>query len=151
MVERLSAIVTLLALTLAGCSSSPDGETVTLEGHVVDPQGQPVAGIQVGYYKRGLFASDRAAVSDSDGAWELELPKAFLAPPAGRIFFQDAKHRGMTMHRASELPEPVVFELPPPRPPEEEEGPQDEDPAQSATRAEAPEPAPPGPAPAEER
>ena len=63
-----------------------------------------------------MFASDRAGVSESDGAWEVEVPRAFMDPPAGRLFFQDAARRGLALHPADALPEPVVLELRPKQP-----------------------------------
>lgn len=113
----------LLLGGVAGCSSAPEGPVVTLSGHVVDGEGQPVAGIDVGYYKKGVFASDSAAVSESDGSWEFEVPEPFMAPPAGKVFFQHkGKKWAMAMHRADQLPEPVVLELAPEPRPEPREG-----------------------------
>ena len=108
----------LLALAGAGCSSSSEAPTVTLSGHVVDPAGQPLEGIDVGYYKKGVFASDSAAKTESDGSWEFEVPQPFMTPPAGKVFFQDkSKKWGLAMHRADEIPEPVALvPAPEPRP-----------------------------------
>jgi len=113
----------LLALACAGCSSTSEAPTVTLSGHVVDSAGAPLEGIDVGYYKKGVFASDSAVKTESDGSWEFEVPKPFMAPPAGKVFFQDKRKKwGMAMHRADELPEPVALEpAPEPRPEPEAE------------------------------
>ena len=127
----------LLALACSGCSSSSEAPTVTLSGHVVDPAGKPVEGVDVGYYKKGVFASDSAVKTESDGSWEFEVPEPFMAPPAGKVFFQDkSKKWGMAMHRADQLPDPVALEpAPKPRPdPEEEPGKATE----KATETEAP-------------
>lgn len=118
---RALSLLCCLLLVAAGCSSSPEVKTVTLSGQVVDSAGNPLEGIDVGYYKKAVFASDSAAKTDSDGEWEFEVPEAFMAPPAGRVFFQDAaKKWAMGMYRASELPKPVVLEAAPP--PAKEEG-----------------------------
>jgi hypothetical protein len=114
---RVLGMLWCLLLSVSGCSSNPEIKTVTLTGHVVDSAGTPLEGIDVGYYKKAVFASDSAATTDSNGEWEFEVPEAFMAPPAGRVFFQDtAKKWAMSMHRASELPEPVVLKKAPPPP-----------------------------------